>query len=65
MLNTDKFNFCSEANDRSTKSKSETIGRSEKKSSWDTGTFLLKTGQSREKTGGMGILYIPHLKAYV
>jgi len=31
MLNTDKFHFCCEANEKSIKSKSETIGRSEKK----------------------------------
>jgi hypothetical protein len=48
MLNTDKLYYCSGKNDKFTKSKLEMIGRS-KKSSRDTGTFLLKTGQSREK----------------
>jgi len=65
MLNTDKFHYCSDANEKSIKSKSETVGRDEKKKfpgHWD---ISLKNGTVPGKTGPMGILYIPHLKAYV
>ena len=56
MLNTDKFHYCTDANEKSTKLKGETIGLSGKKKFSGHGEISLKNGPVPEKTGRMRIL---------